>query len=418
MEDLMIGLRANQHSRIRERKSLRIAYVVGGFYTEASGIARSVASLANELTTLGHHVTLFVPQYAGKPTARHLLSEAVELISPPGLWCARLGISPRLNRLVKCHLSTYDVVHTHSLWMLPTHYATKWAHAYGVPLVASTQGFLDTWALSRRRLRKFLASLAFQKSDLRKASVIHAVTEREVGQIVSFVGTTRIAVIPNGVPDEILHAQPELGATFRRDYGLTSRRILLFMSRLHVKKGVDLLLEAWRHLSSQFPDWILVIAGPDDGFERSIRQYIERFQMQHSTRLLPPLYGREKIASLAAADVFVLPSRSEGLPMALLEAMGAGKPIVYTKTCYFPEAAMNGAAIEVECTVEHILAGLRTILSLDRNALFEMGQRGRQLIQREFTWKKIASRFEELYCWLAHQADTIAPAFVRTSVKK
>ena len=396
-----------------EAGRLRIAFVVGGFYTEASGIARAVASLSESLIALGHELSLFVPAYSKKPIAAHLLAPQVKLYSAPGYWFFRLGLAPKLKKLMGVQLPGHDVVHTHSLWMLPTHYATQIASSHNIPIVASIQGFLDPWALNHRAWKKRAISRLFQRGDLKNASVIHALTDREITYIRSYCNPQTVAVIPNGVPDRVLQSTGSRDRLFEAYPDLRQYRLMVFISRLHYKKGLDILINAWRDAASQFPQWRLVIAGPDDGYERALREAIETNGCKDSVIMLPAQYDQAKYDLLAAAECFVLPSRSEGLPMALLEAMAVGKPVVYTTGCYLPEAAEHGAGYEVDCSTASLAQALRQIMHSEPRRLIAMGQRGQALIREKYLWSSIARQFEEVYRWLTSGRCAPVPSTIR-----
>jgi len=392
---------------------LRIAFVVGGFYTEASGIARAVASLSENLIALGHEVSLFVPSYLRKPVATHLLAPQVKLYSAPGCWFFRLGLAPKLKEVMRQQLPGHDVVHTHSLWMLPTHYATQIASSHNIPIVASIQGFLDPWALNHHVWKKRMISRLFQKRDMQNASVIHALTEQEITYIRSYCNPHSVAVIPNGVPDQVLQNTGSRDRFFEAYPDLRQYRLMVFISRLHYKKGLDILIDAWREVTSGVPQWKLVIAGPDDGYERALRQAIETNGCKDSVIMLPAQYDQAKYDLLAAAECFVLPSRSEGLPMALLEAMAVGKPVVYTTGCYLPEAAEHGAGYEVDCSTASLAQALRQIMHSEPRRLIEMGQRGQALVREKYLWSRIAGQFEEVYRWLVSGKPAPVPSTIR-----
>jgi glycosyltransferase involved in cell wall biosynthesis len=188
---------------------------------------------------------------------------------------------------------------------------------------------------------------------------------------------------------------------------------MVFISRLHYKKGLDILIDAWPDVASQAPQWKLVIAAPDDGYERALRQAIETNGCKDSVIMLPAQYDQAKYDLLAAAECFVLPSRSEGLPMALLEAMAVGKPVVYTTTCYLPEAAKCGAGYEVECSAVALAQASRQIMESQPRRLIEMGQRGQALVRQKYLWSRIAGQFEEVYRWLVSSKQTPAPSTIR-----
>ncbi len=385
----------------KHHRPLNIAYVVGGLYTEASGIACAVAWLSRCLAELGHSVTVFVPSYRNRPVIQSLLSPEVKLVSTRGYWFFRLGVSPELKRKLFEQLSLFDVVHTHSLWMLPTHYATMAARKHGVASVASIHGFLDPWALRRSRLKKLLASVAFQRWDLKNSSFIHALGSAEVDVVRRFVNVKKFVVIPNGVPPDVTKHNGDKVRFFTRVPFLRDHHIMLFMSRIHFKKGLDLLVNAWAQLRGRLAQWRLVIIGPDDGYEKQLRRLILDLELADQVQVLPPCYGRDKWDALAAADCFVLPSRSEGLPMALLEAMGAGLPVIYTTGCYFPEAARRQAGYEVICEVSKLADAIVKMTALPPEVRRDMGRRGGDLIRQKFLWPRIARQFAEFYQWLA-----------------
>lgn len=396
-----------------EAGRLRIAFVVGGFYTEASGIARAVASLSENLIALGHEVSLFVPAYSKKPVAAHLLAPQVKLYSAPGHWFFRLGLAPKLKELMRAQLPGHDVVHTHSLWMLPTHYATQIAGSLNIPIVASIQGFLDPWALNHHAWKKRIISRLFQHWDLKNASLIHALTDREIAYIRSYCNPRTVAVIPNGVPDQVVQSPGSCERFFEAYPDLRQYRLMVFISRLHYKKGLDILIDAWRDVASQAPQWKLVIAGPDDGYERALQQAVERNGCKDRVVILPAQYDQAKYDLLAAAECFVLPSRSEGLPMALLEAMAVGKPVVYTTTCYLPEAAKHGAGYEVECRAAALSQAFRQVMESEPRRLVEMGQRGQALVREKYLWSSVARQFEDVYRWLTSGGCAPVPSTVR-----
>ena len=182
------------------------------------------------------------------------------------------------------------------------------------------------------------------------------------------------------------------------------------MGRLHKKKGLELLLRAWARLASQFTDWVLVVAGPDRGFETTVRRLIQELGLVQSVILTGNLQGESKREALGAAEVFVLPSFSEGFSMAVLEAMACSLPVLLTPECNFPEAAASGAAVEVEATVRGTEAGLRRLLSLGDTERQKMGRSARTLIAARYTWDRVAEQTMQLYCWLTGRG--LRPEFV------
>jgi glycosyltransferase involved in cell wall biosynthesis len=294
--------------------------------------------------------------------------------------------------------------------MLPTSYACQIAKRLNKPVVFTAHGTLEPWALAHSGWKKRVAGLAFQNRDLDGAACIHVHSRSEVAGIRTYGLKQPVAIIPNGVDATFLGLLP-LRERFERAYPqAVGKRIVLFMGRLHKKKGIELLLCAWPRLASRFNDWVLVVAGPDRGFETPARRLIQELNLAQSVILTGDLQGETKREALGAADVFVLPSFSEGFSMAVLEAMAAGLPVLITPGCNFREATAAGAAIEVEATVESTEAGLRRLLSLGDAERQKMGRSARALIASRYTWDRVAEQTLELYCWLTGRGTR--PEFV------
>jgi poly(glycerol-phosphate) alpha-glucosyltransferase len=311
----------------------------------------------------------------------------------------RLAWSPALARKLEQAAGDLDVIHSHSLWMLPTHYAARAAARRGVPVVYTTHGFLEPWALAHSRWKKRLAGWAFQDRDLRSAACLVVNSLAELASVRAYGLRNPVAVIPNGVNLEDSAALPPREEFERRCPAVRGQRLCLFLSRLHEKKGLGHLVEAWSRISREIGDWHLVIAGPDDGYEARLRERVAALGLAGSVSVAGPLYGEAKRAAWSLADAFVLPSFSEGFSMAALEALAAGLPALLTPGCNFPEAARDGSAIEVEPTVDGTTNGLRRLLEMSDAERRAMGSRGRTLVESGYTWDAVAARTRAVYDW-------------------
>jgi glycosyltransferase involved in cell wall biosynthesis len=207
-----------------------------------------------------------------------------------------------------------------------------------------------------------------------------------------------VAVIPNGikVPNAL---DPEW---FWSHYpGLRSRRVVLFLSRLHYKKGVDVLCRAWAAVTKKHPDAHLVLAGPDsEGTRYVVERLIGELGLQDTVTFTGMLKGNFKWGALAASEVFVLPSYSEGFSVATLEAMAAGKPVIISRQCYFPEVARQGCGWVIEPCEKDLADALFDCLSNGSRDLSEMGERGRRLVSSRYSWDVIGAQMADVYDWL------------------
>lgn len=310
------------------------------------------------------------------------------------------GFSPALKRQLQLCAQPPGIIHSHGLWMYPGLAARKCAGKNHCRLLISPHGMLEPWALHHSRWKKKLAGRLFETQNLQTADCLHALCRAEAENFRRSGLKNPIAIIPNGVDlDEF--ETPSAGAIMEKFPEIRGRRRLLFLSRLHPKKGLENLLRAWGKTAPAFQDWQLLIAGGGEpSYENELKTFSNDLVANKSVVFLGPLYGEDKRQILAGADAFVLPSFSEGLSVAVLEAAAAGLPILLTPECHFPELAQSGAAIEIAPTVPSVENGLRQILELPAEQRKAMGQRGRELARKSYTWPAIAEQMCRVYGWL------------------
>lgn len=375
-------------------------FVVGRLNSESSGVTRIICDLGNALARRGTPVSLYAADCPDMPSAPHLLLPPSKYVSEPGNWLGGLAHSPLLHYTIEHDLPSFDLVHHHSMWMLPNYYASLAAHQNRKPVLFTAHGVLEPWALAQSRWKKLIVGMWWQNRDLKTADCIHVNSKPEIRGVRRFGLRNPVAVIPNGVDLSPLADLPPRSTLAEKFPRLAGKKVLLFLSRLHKKKGLPHLLEAWRHVGKQHKDWHLLIVGPDDGDLADTKARIVWYLLEDNTTLAGAMMGRDKLAALAGADAFVLPSFSEGFSMAVLEAMAVGLPVVITPGCNFPEAIASGGAIEIEpepFSTEH---GLEALLSMTDAQRTEMGQKGKQLIESRYTWDGVAGQMIELYQWL------------------
>jgi glycosyltransferase involved in cell wall biosynthesis len=311
------------------------------------------------------------------------------------------GFSPGLKRQLEARVQSPGVIHSHGLWMYPGLAARKCAGKKDSRLVISPHGMLEPWALYHSGWKKKLAERLFESKNLQQADCLHALCRAEAENFRRYGLKNPVAIIPNGVDLAELEQQP--GDAFLEKFPATKgRRRILFLSRLHPKKGLENLLQAWRKMASDFKDWQLLIAGNGEpAYENDLKVLSGDLIPNKSVLFLGPTYGQDKKQTLAAADVFVLPSFSEGFSMAILEAAAAGLPVLLTPECNFPELARANAAIEMSPSVAGVEIGLREMLQLTEEQRKAMGRRGQELVRKSYTWPAVAEQMCQVYRWLA-----------------
>lgn len=307
--------------------------------------------------------------------------------------------SPALARAVaaaKC-----DLVHTHGIWLHISAVALREHRRRGIPHIISPRGMLDPWAVRQSRWKKLLAGWWFEQAHLSEARCLHALAPSELAAIRAYGLNNPIALIPNGIdlPGPVTDPPP-----WQTGFG-TNERVLLFLARLHPKKGVAEMLRAWaavrRHSPNLAASWRLAVAGWDDGgHEAGMKRLSAELGLNGQVAFLGPLFDERKAAALAHCAGFILPSFSEGLPMGVLEAWAHGKPVLMTPQCNLPEGFAAGAALEMTPSVESIATALRAFFSMSPAALGEMGEKGGRLVAERFTWPKIAREMRAVYQWV------------------
>jgi poly(glycerol-phosphate) alpha-glucosyltransferase len=311
------------------------------------------------------------------------------------------GYSPELRRLMAQLPAAGGVVHSHGLWMYPGVLARKMSEKAGCPLVISPHGMLEPWALNRSQWKKRVAHYFFEKRNFLAADCLHALCVPEARNFRRYGLQKPIAIIPNGINLEDVHPLPDREELAQRVPELRGKRRIVFLSRLHPKKGLPNLLRAWQRLAPDFKDWRLLIAGPDEaGHEQELKSLTGELGIGNSVMFLGPAYGDEKRQLLAAADLFVLPSFSEGFSMAILEAAAAGLPVLLTHECNFPELAAAGGGVEVSPDESGVEAGLGQLLGLSAEQRAAMGRRGSELVKKSHAWPAIARQMLDVYAWL------------------
>lgn len=283
-----------------------------------------------------------------------------------------------------------SIIHDHGVWSYSNIAAYRASCKSGIPLVISPRGMLASWALQHHRVRKSLARFIYQDRILNHAIGFIATSEMEAEDIQSLGFQGRVCVVPNGVdlPDwkEIVHERVGTG-------GATS---ILFMSRLHQKKGLDLLLQALGRCTAE--NWQLTVAGAD---EENLLEGYRRMAQQHGIQgrvsFVGELLGDAKRSAFTKASLFVLPTYSENFGNVVAEAMAHGLPVITTTGTPWKELPAQGCGWYVHPTTDGIHSALTDALSKTDAQLWEMGVRARKHIDSGFSWQSVARRVQAAY---------------------
>jgi poly(glycerol-phosphate) alpha-glucosyltransferase len=289
-----------------------------------------------------------------------------------------------------------DILHNHGLWLYPSVASFRWSKLMRRPYMISTHGMLDPWAVKNSYWKKRFAGVMYEHRHLMNAACLHALCSAEADSIRRYGLTNPVCVIPSGIDLPALVSPKPTG----------QEKVLLFLGRIHPKKGLPHLLTAWKLLqrdgASAVHGWKLWIAGWDQGnHEADLQRWCAEQGLQRSIRFVGPKFGAEKDSVLRSADAFVLPSFSEGLPVSILEAWAYGLPVAMTAHCNLSQGFAVGAAVCIDTTAPSTAHGLLNVMAMTDEERSVMGMRGRRLVEEQFSWASYAEQMYSVYSWMS-----------------
>ncbi|WP_420149241.1 glycosyltransferase [Spirosoma sp.] len=351
----------------------------------------------------GHEVTILTPVSADDviydtapgvvvvPVTRHWFSRFFPEFSV-GLW-----------QYLKKHGNDFDLIHVHGLWHFGS--VTPYVMKLRPPKILTTHGLLDRWTIRRSYWKKQLISWFGQRKWTADTPVIHVNNRQEVDDVRRYLGHPHphVVIIPNGLrPAEFKQLPPR--GLFRQEFGIRpDQKVILFLSRLNFKKGLDVLLAAFLRLSNEREDVQLVLVGPDDGYLSTIQEFIQQHQLQERILLPGMLIKEQKLAAFADADIFTLPTYSESFAIAALEALATGVPSLLTEHVGFGDYIRSYQSAHLcEPTEQSVYDGLTYLLNNPDKAA-ELARNAQKMIAEECDIDVLARRLLDTYKGIVHR---------------
>lgn len=375
---------------------MKIAHVICSLHPRLGGPQALVYRLAVAQAMLGNDVVLAASPDQQADEAEKLATSTarvpkvdsfrVERIAPVGQ--KQLFLGGRNDELAKL-VGWADIVHLHNIWEPIIPVAAREARRAGKPYVVIPNGMLDPWSLAQKKWKKRLAMLLGYRKMLDGAAALHVLNDDEERLIRPLRLKCPGIIVPNGVFLEEITPLPPTGEFRRRRPELRDDPFILFLSRVHYKKGLDHLADAFAIVAKQHPTVRLVVAGSDDGAKADFEARIAAAGLTGRTHVVGPIYGPEKLAALVDAAVFCLPSRQEGFSIAITESLACGLPAVVSDACHFPEVETERAGRVVPLDASRVSEALLEILG-DAGKRRAMSEAGQRLISSKYTWPKIA----------------------------
>ena len=369
---------------------------------EASGPSYSVPRLCESLIEQNQDVSLAtlnlnLDQSKVKPYVKTF---------PVSLGLKRLGLSFEMLQWLNSQPKQQTIFHNHGMWQFNGLYPSWAGKKNSIPVISSPRGTLSKWSFNSGAYAKKFFWPLLQKPALENITCFHATSINEYEEIRSHGFQQPVAVIPNGIdiPEQLQNNRKRA-------------KTLLFLGRVHPKKGIDLMLNAWLQVQSYFPEWNIVIAGSDldilgrGGYLKKIKQYSEEIGCKR-VDFIGPVYGEEKLNTYKNASLFVLPTYSENFGMTVAESLSVGTPAIVSHGAPWQGLIENKAGWWIEGNVEQFADTFKEALILSDQDLKIMGENGRNWMRKDFSWDNLASKYIEVYKWLLEGQIESPPAHV------
>ena len=352
---------------------------------------------ASILTTNDHGPGVQTTMPLGRWHEQQALGQAVPVLafgrwSPPQRAVREFAMAPGFNRWLGRHARDYQLVHVHALFSCTTSLAMAQLRCQGVPYLLRTIGQLNTWSLGQSAGRKQLFLKLVDRANLEGAAALHFTSEAERQEAAALGLSTPSFVLPLGVEPQASRAErsSSVAVTF------------LFLSRLHPKKQLEVLLEALALLRANCPtaSWRLQVAGHGEPeYVLQLQAMAQRLGIADRCHWLGFVTGAPKQELLASADWFVLPSASENFGIAAAEALAAGTPVILSPGVAVAEAVQRaGAGLVVEATLEPLAAALKRALEPPATAMVSAA---RNVAANVYGWGAIATELDTCYQGIA-----------------
>lgn len=312
-------------------------------------------------------------------------------------------------KLFKNKYYKYEILHFHGAWTLHILPLVKKTNK---PTLISPHGAFHQVSLQKSKFKKIVAKYLYMKRCYQNTDCIHALTLKEAKDIRSYgINKPPIAIIPNGID---LNDKLEFNEKLKKELldKANGKKIILSLSRLHISKGIDILIDAFAKVYKSNNDIVLFIVGKgDDKYTNSLVSKIKNLSLSKSIFLLGDMNGKDKNTVYDVADIFVLPSYNEGFPLTVLEAYRQNTPVITTTATPFEQIETLECGWYVDPTVNEIFTSLKEATKLNKDELKVMGKKGYHFVDDNYSIDMLIAKYKELYLWLLNGGNM--PKFVK-----
>ncbi len=373
---------------------MQILHYCARLRLEDGGVVRAVLDITSALAQRGKSVTLMVTEGEDWPESE----TGVQMLQSGSFdrWPVRFS-AKRLAQ-IRQHIEHADVLHLHTPWEPANLQLAQIARSCGTPYVVSVHGMLDDWVMKTSTLKKQVFLRLGGRKMLHQASFVHCTAQAELTQVTKLIPKSTLAVIPYVFdPSEYLDPPPTSDPDKHWPQRETERQVILFLSRLHPKKGVDRFIRAASMITSPNSARFIVAGSGDSDYDRQLQSLADELDLTSCIDFVGFVDGDRKTAIYRAADVFVLPTSQENFGIVLPEAMACSVPVITTKGVdIWPELEESGGAMIIDEDAESIAKAIDQLL-VDPEKRTAMGCAGRAWVESTFGGDAVVNRFIELY---------------------
>lgn len=286
-----------------------------------------------------------------------------------------------------------DVFHTNCCWLPISALTSMWAKEAGYPVVYTPHGMLEPWIMSRNYwTKKVPATLLFQKKGVSVANIVHATADNEKDNLLNLKWNDRVDVIPNCVDLD------DIDANVKSVHTDVEANTILFLSRIHVKKGINFLIEAASNLKKELSGWKIKIAGEGDvSYIEELKSLSGKLGVNDIVEFVGGVYGQDKWKLFSEASLFVLPTHSENFGIVVAEALACKVPVVTTVGTPWNELRDEKCGWWTEIGTKPIEDAIREFLAMTKEERLLLGINGRQLVEKKYSTVTVAHQFVEMY---------------------
>ncbi|MBD8490082.1 glycosyltransferase [Echinicola sp. CAU 1574] len=398
---------------------MKIIHLVENLDDSYGGPAKSVPFLVKYLQKLGVENEMLSVRFDNEEFNQVINENSLVWKSFKHTISLKLRFSSLLTKYLNENIVGDEIIlHTHNLWnYIPFVAYKKFRKRKNVRLVVAVRGSLYPWSLNQGTFQKKIAWYLFQKNILNNCSCIHVTDIGELEAVRSLGIKSPIAVVPNGVELSEFNNTKDNRVSRERLRLEVSKKYILFLSRVHPKKGIEFLIKGFLKIKDKYPEWQVLIAGPvyDKPYLKKIESLIERAKAANRFHFLGILNGEKRLDAFYSSNLFVLPSHTENFGIAIAEAMAAKLPVITTKGTPWKEILDYDAGWWVGLSQKNIDRCLDEALGEKNESLEKKGENAHQLILK-YDWEFQAEKMKQVYHYLYGRGDK--PKFMYTNNDK